>query len=333
MASRSLVFYTLAGLLSTSVIAHESVARETAARLPDVDAVLSMADETLEDFTAQAASMQDRVARAQNESAVELEEQKASYENNLTQQEADIKSMRAMNARIQDAIDGMQKTSAGITTETEALRGDNSIMHKALQVLEVKVKAAEEFLSDSWNHTNDAGADALKVLQSPTPEPTLVQFLSVLHDEPAASFLQLSKRSHLGRSESEEEPLTASKLEELLSDSLAEIAEEQEEGETQLRAQFLGIYEAGKKQQNELGAAQHALNDSRIVEERHESDLQAARDHVQETRADLLKRLHGMENLASSMEDVVADILGTVEATTLITEPHEVTSAGKLGVK
>lgn len=298
--------------------------KETAAALPEVETVLSKASHTAEDFAAKTSWMMERVSQRQNASVEALAEQKASYEKNLTGQAEEIHSMQSTNIQIRRDIDATKNKSLEIKSDTERLRGENSVMHKVLEVLENKVVAAQDFLGDSLSRTDDDNAEALKVLLPPVPEPGLTHFLEVVHGDSktVTSFLQLSSRVGPRRKappqEDAEAPedLNPDALEHLLSESLSEIEQEQKEGEAELKAHFLKLYNAGVSELQGVQKEQDALNAEKVKEEAHQRDLKAAKEHVKETREELLRRLHGMEIFAKKVDDAAAYALESVEATT-----------------
>lgn len=305
------------------VVGASGDSKETAESLPEVESVLSKATDTAQDFAAKAALMQERVAQKHKESTQALADQKAWYEKNLTGQTAEIHSMQSINEQIQLTIKTVMDISDKIKSQTEKLRGENDIMRKALQVLEDKVGVAQEFLSDSLNRTDDAKANALEVLLPPVPEPNLSHFLNVVDGAsgPAMSFLQLSSRVGPRRKsppkEDAESPedVDPGNLAQLLSESLMDIEHEQKEGEAQLKAHFLKLYNAGSEQLGIVQKEQDRLNDQKTKEQEHQHELKTAREHVLATREELVKRLHGMDVFAERVDKAAANALEEVEGT------------------
>lgn len=301
--------------------------QESAAPLPDVETVLTRATDTAQEFAAQAKAMQARVEQRQNESKKALARQKAEFQGNLTAESEKNQKIMAANDHLRAAIGAVKASTAQIRKETESIRDNNNMMHRVLSVLDGKVTAAEQFLSDSMNKTDDRNADELEVLLPPKPLPTLDHFISVLHgdasaDEGPASFMQVSLQPRLrgrrlrARAETAApDEMNPDSLSKLLSQSLQDIDKEQKEGEAQLKAHFLAFHQESMKKRQDLLAVQARLDKEKKDLQALEKELYGAKAHVVATRMELLKRLHGMKVFSEKIDAAAVHALKSVEDT------------------
>lgn len=300
--------------------------QESAAALPDVETVLGRATDTAQEFAAQAKAMQARVEERQKESKKALAEEKAELQRNLTAEDNENHKIMMRSQNLRATINAVRANNSQIRKETERIRSNNKMMHGVLSVLDGKVAAAEQFLSDSLNKTDDGNAEELEVLLPPKPLPTLDHFISVLHggnsDAGPASFMQVSaqpslrgRKSRVKAESSAPEEMNPESLSMLLSQSLQDIDKEQKEGEAQLKAHFLAFHQTSMMKREELLAEQARLEEEKRDVQALQKELYAAKHHVVATRTELLKRLHGMKVFSEKIDAAAMHALTSVEDT------------------
>lgn len=266
-------------------------------QLPPVESVLTKAVGKAGDFASQSMAMQKMVEESQQKGRETLAKQKADYESQLKSQAATNNALSGKNVAIGVEIRHVREKNDKLEEQTAELQEGNIHMRRVLQQISDKVGAAETFVTDSLKVTDDTESLELLVLKPTTPRPTLTNFLA----QASLSLLQIRKPSSSSG--------TAQDLVQLLSHSLADIAEAQMEGVVQLKDHFLTSFGEGKKRQEALLAEQVKLNTTLDDQMKYQAQLTSARDHLNATRESLKSRLHGLRIFARKLDKTAHDTL------------------------
>jgi len=220
-------------------------------------------------------------------------------------------------AQFNASIEATMRSNEQLRKDTAKLQKQNIHLRQTLEIIQDKVNAAKDFLSESMRDTDDTGADELRVLEPTTPKPTLDQFLKVAVSSPkedvqsefGSSLLQIS--SHFRRREGD-----PSDLVEVLAHSLEDIAEAQKEGEAHLKESFVANLEAGQKRYQELTESNMKMNSTLNVLKQEGTELLAAKKHLEATHKDLQQRLVGLRKFAAKIDAFSVTALGIPEKVT-----------------
>lgn len=296
-----------------------------AGSLPEVDAVMTKASDTLLDFAAQAQRMQQKVTQKQESSRAALASQKAEYERKLAAQADKEKEAVAANRQVRATVNALQDSNDALKKGAESVQRSNNIMREALLSLEPKMATARTFLEDSLKFTDDSHAPELEILEAPKPEPSLKNFLAITHDEfdvqknaaedaRAVSLLSMGGAAEAALVTPPRRPQTSpEELVRMLANGLEELERDQAAGEADLKAHFIVMFEQGEKRLAELAEERKSLEDSKAAKESLRGDLQLAKAHLLRTNKALAKRLTGLRIFAQKADSGVSDVLARTE--------------------
>lgn len=293
--------------------------------LPEVDAVMTKASDTLSDFAAQAKKMQEKVTQKQESSKAALAAQKNDYEQRLAAQADKEKEAVVANKQVRAAINVLQDSIDELKTHAGKIQRSNSIMREALLSLDPKMATARSFLEDSLKITDDSQAPELEILEAPKPEPSLKNFLAVTHDDfdvkqiaaensQVVSLLSTGGAAEVAASTPPRRPQTSPEdLVRMLASGLEELERDQNAGEADLKAHFIVMFEQGEKRLAELAEERQSLEDSKAAKEALRGDLQVAKAHLMKTNQNLEKRLNGLRVFAQKADSGVLETLAKTQ--------------------
>lgn len=268
--------------------------------LPDLDTVLTKATSKAHDFTEQAAAMQQRLQEQQDKSRAALEEKKKEYEQKLHEVQQQNEAISTSNSELQYGNLELEHQNAETFAELKELQAENLQMRALLKEITDKVSAAQLFIADSLNATDDSHARELKVMAPTTPKPTLDYFLEVAIGRGVSLLAIGAKRHH-------DDP---KELVSTLSNSLAEIKTAGEEGAAELQAQFVERMQERLDRQSMLNATQKELLQTKSALDARRQKLLEAKAHLQATGTQLRDRLDGMHVFADRLDVIVSSTLG-----------------------
>jgi len=228
---------------------------------------------------------------------------KKAMEQNLTLLNFRIVDVLQRNRNVQAHIAELENSTQEQAEVVKRWKTSNEFLRDAMSALQDKMRTAREFLIESINHTDPAGARELTVLQSTTSPPSTETFLHFFEDGPwsdtEVSLLTTAvERRTVPDQGLQSESLAANKAIPELSKNLAALAEAESEGEAQLRGRYIAIHEVGEARLHEAQAAGRALLEREEELATLGRRLNQALEHLKQANEDMLPRVYGMKTFA-----------------------------------
>ncbi|CAE7230485.1 KLHL18 [Symbiodinium necroappetens] len=132
--------------------------------LPAVSTMLSDAAQTLTGISTQAQRLQTQMMQVQQENAARMQRQKAVFDRKLKEQEQKNLEVVKENALIAKNIMDTKKVNEDLLHHAQSMQKGNALRHSELKMLQDQLAAAQKFLTESVEQTDDTKATDLDVL-------------------------------------------------------------------------------------------------------------------------------------------------------------------------
>lgn len=266
--------------------------------LPAVSDMLSHASGIMSKVESQAKVMQARIQSKQELATANLAELRSSYENELKKQTEAIRSTRHSNKEIYADISEQQNENYQLRTSTAGLQQSNEALRQVFTNMLDEFSLASQFLGRSLTDMIDDEA-TLEALKPATPRP-LLDF-SFPGEDNMESDRSLPLSFVQGREEPDEDPM--SDYLGVMSQTLADLEREEEQGEEKLRVIFQTAYENRNNRLEQLLQNQHELNVTRDASRDEREKLLAAQARLTKTRQQFRERISGLQEFANTIEE------------------------------
>ncbi|CAE7474786.1 unnamed protein product, partial [Symbiodinium sp. CCMP2456] len=156
--------------------------------LPAVTTMLSDAAQTLTGISTQAQRLQTQMMQVQQENAARMQRQKAVFDRKLKEQEQKNLEVVKENALIAKNIMDTKKVNEDLLHHAQSMQKGNALRHSELKMLQDQLAAAQKFLTESVEQTDDTKATDLDVLAEEDASPkglSLLALSSTSNTEPA----------------------------------------------------------------------------------------------------------------------------------------------------
>lgn len=282
--------------------------------LPDVDSMLSEASDTVSKLADTAEKMQEAINNTQEKQQARLKRERQTYSLRLAEQDEQNQRLSAQIVEAKREIESLEAKNAELTSSATNLKGTNEALRTTFMAIYPRFTAARKFLDIAINASDlpKVGKE-LKVLEEPIPEPSLENFLKQLSktDIPTAllevSGKQTSTRQSVtldmkrrARQVAED---TAQDIVSELSQHLTSIQRAQQEGDDQLRANFLAQFEVAQLKTEQLEAEIHSLTEQKESLLAKQKDLNVAKTALLATNEELLSRMEGISQFAQKSNE------------------------------
>lgn len=302
-------------------------AEDLSTDLPDVDAVFADVDSTVDAFKQQSEQMQNHAMALQAASRSKLEQQRIDYEQDLALIRSNISEVQAANEVSKNRVRDMKKSSGVVRREAQQLMDSNAVMRAGFEDLASNLTRAMGYL-ELDTQTMEVAGNASKLVEDPKLDPSLQNFLEVVHDHTPSSrlsLLEVASGSH---------PLLKHvAMPGMVNDMSAKLSDLQDAhgtSELALQAYFMAQKEAADREHSAALQQQAALakNIKEVVEE--QSSLYAARGYLASKNQDLVNRIgavklfiHNQKKAVhAAFADASADLSGTANGTMLEEESN-----------
>lgn len=307
----SLLATLLGAALSTGSVPAQ-VAQANVSKLPDVDVFLGKASGKALDFATQAAEMQARLASSQTKHREAIAEERSKFERKLNEQAEHNHNISDENVKLGDSIRHLELHNSHAEGEAAQLQAQNEAMRKVMTSMSEKVGAAGLFMSDTLKVTDDTNAEALKFLAPTTPRPTLEHLIrSAAASDLGSSLLQVGSVmtvDAIPKLTRRDDPV-GQDLVKVLSASLADISNAEEEAVATLNAFFMEKFSTGELLTRMLLKQQVELNQTKGQLLTQKAELARAKWHLSETHKQLVKRFQGLHVFASTVDQAAEKAL------------------------
>ena len=253
--------------------------------LPSVSSMLSDSSQTLSGISAQAQRLQKQMLEVQQENAARMERQKAVFDRKLKEQEQKNLEVVKQNALLAKNIMETKKADEDLLRHAQSLQKGNAQRHNELKMLQDQLAAAQKFLTESVEQTDDSKAKELDVLGEEGTSPkglSLLALSSASHTEPAAE----GSEAKAGEN-SEPEGLIS-----MLASGIKALKKQGQESEAKLKSVFMADFQAGVRRYKALLNQQKVLKETLETMQTYHSRLDAADKHLQATQTKMDLRLH-----------------------------------------
>lgn len=284
--------------------------------LPDVESIMSEATKTVSSLAKEAEKMEEAMNSTQAKRLAHLDKLRASYTSRLAAKDKHIERLTAVNSRTQRQAESLEAGNERLRSSAKMLQELNRGLRSMFTAFSPKFTGAKVFLRSGMNASAaPLNAKQIQVLESPHPQPSLENFLKELRvDRGRHSLVQLNGRSTVrryGASAAMQARAHAAALESAedivgeLSKQMAKIGKAQEEGDMQMKANFLANYEARQLKIDGLVAEQTKLNATKLNATKEQQDLRVAKEALLQVKEDLLERMKGIGTFALGSAEYV----------------------------
>lgn len=311
MAVLSVLFVVASSALTATeaLPKQDAVADFLNAALPEVDYYMQEPTGLSNDFKAKAELLKQQVAANEQEKKTALKQLKTSFEENLTAQALRSDQLGTDNQVLLALISQEESRIAILRQDASKLQKSNEIMRRALDGLVSKVHAVSDFLDDSIEVSEEFNASELDVLRPTTPQPTVEHFLETMGDHKVSLLgVAAAKKKLLKRKKEEPKPEL---ILESLPQHLVDLAALGEQGEAQLQARFLAMYEFGAARQAELLAHKEQLQQELGSKEELTAQVLGVKKHLRQIKAQLRQRVNVMRTFALKVNELATVSLDT----------------------
>jgi len=253
--------------------------------LPAVSAMLTDASQTLSGISTQAQKLQQQMLQVQQENAARMQRQKAVFDRKLKEQEQTNLQVVKENALLAKQIMDMKKANEEMLHHAQSMQKGNSLRHGELKMLQDQLLAAQKFLDESIQQTDDSKAEDLEVLspdQAPSTGLSLLALSSTSETEPVEKVAGAKAAA-----ESEPESLVS-----MLASGIKVLKKQGQDSEAKLKSLFLSDFQAGVRRHKALLTQQQVLNDTLATMKTYHARLETADKHLQATQSAMDGRLH-----------------------------------------
>jgi len=290
--------------------------------LPDVDAMMSEASETVAKLTKTAERMEQVMNITQSQHLVALDRMRKNYTTQLAEQDKANDRIVSQNNVLKRAIDSLNVGNQQIRKSAVVLQETNKGMRTMFSAFKSKFRAADTFLEASLNSSEvPLHAKELQALQEPIPPPTLEKFLKAVRDDAITDnrhtlgLMQVHGKSDPVRRQALEKTghgggPSKEVAEEIVTDlnsQITKIGQAHEEGDNMLTANFLAHFEARRLKGDQLLAEQVVLNETKAKALQEQHRLYDAKKAIQRVNDDLIVRMHGISTFAQSASKFVEE--------------------------
>lgn len=251
--------------------------------LPAVSTMLSDAAQTLTGISTQAQRLQTQMMQVQQENAARMQRQKAVFDRKLKEQEQKNLEVVKENALIAKNIMDTKKVNEDLLHHAQSMQKGNALRHSELKMLQDQLAAAQKFLTESVEQTDDTKATDLDVLAEEGASPkglSLLALSSTSNTEPA-------EKSPEAKNNSEPESLIT-----MLASGIKALKKQGQESEAKLKSIFLADFQAGVRRHKALLNQQKVLKETLETMKTYHNRLDAADKHLQATQTTMDGRLH-----------------------------------------
>lgn len=287
--------------------------------LPDVDAMMSEASETVSSLAKEADKMEEAMASTHLRHQAHLDKLRASYTSRLAAKDKAIEEIAAQNTYMKHQTESLDAGNERTSVSAKALQETNRGLRSMFTALTPKFLAAKVFLRAALNASEaPLHSKEIQVLHSQSPPPSLENFLQVLkadggHDQ-RHSLMQIGGRSTVrragviatlkSRAHAAAEDTAANIVKEL-TQQMKDIGQAHEEGDLQMKANFIANFEARQIKAGKLLAEQRKLNETKTNALLRQRNLFAANTALQRVNEDLVTRLKGLSTFALGSSEYV----------------------------
>ncbi|CAE7255264.1 ppiA [Symbiodinium pilosum] len=252
--------------------------------LPTVSTMLSDSAQTLNGISSQAQRLQAQMLTVQQENAARMQRQKAVFDRKLKEQEQKNLDVVKENALIAKTIMETKKANEDLLRHAQSLQKGNSLRHNELKLLQDQLAAAQKFLTESVEQTDDSKAKELDVLaeeKATSKSLSLLALSSTSETEPAEKIE--AKAGETGEAES---------LLTMLGSGIKALKKQGQESEAKLKSLFLADFQAGVRRHKALLNQQKVLKETLETMKTYHARLESADKHLQATQTTMDGRLH-----------------------------------------
>lgn len=287
--------------------------------LPEVDDMLSAADESVSELTKKADLIQEATAKAQNARKVALEETRNKYEIKLAEAATSNTRVEAAINTLQDQISAQKLANTARRDGLKAEQRLSATLHEVLGKIGKQLSSAVVFLDEAVNNSNVSNTTAfLKALAAPKID--AVSFVAKMTSDKSTDgddevvMMQLGSGSrsyalpHFG------EQAMPEKILESMSSGLANLTAAQDEGETRMQARFLATQELLTEKAAKLSAQRDELTKELQALRVEQHELIQATGKVDCTKADMAARLDGLKHFYETNIKFIVTQLGRADA-------------------
>eukprot|EP00439_Symbiodinium_sp_Y106_P004209 s1205_g1.t1 len=253
--------------------------------LPAVSTMLSDAAQTLTGISTQAQRLQAQMLQVQQENAARMQRQKAVFDRKLKEQEQKNLKVVKENALIAKNIMDTKKANEDLLHHAQSMQKGNALRHSELKMLQDQLAAAQKFLTESVEQTDDTKAKDLDVLAEEDASPkglSLLALSSTSNTEPAEKTPEAKASDN-----SEPESLIT-----MLASGIKALKKQGQDSEAKLKSMFLADFQAGVRRNKALLNQQKVLKETLETMKTYHNRLDAADKHLQATQTTMDGRLH-----------------------------------------
>ncbi|CAE7776836.1 SPAC6G9.14 [Symbiodinium sp. CCMP2592] len=253
--------------------------------LPAVSTMLSDAAQTLTGISTQAQRLQTQMLQVQQENAARMQRQKAVFDRKLKEQEQKNLEVVKENALIAKNIMDTKKANEDLLHHAQSMQKGNALRHSELKMLQDQLAAAQKFLTESVEQTDDTKAKELDVLAEEDASPkslSLLALSSTSNTEPAEKTPEAKASNN-----SEPESLIT-----MLASGIKALKKQGQDSEAKLKSIFLADFQAGVRRNKALLNQQKVLKETLETMKTYHNRLDAADKHLQATQTTMDGRLH-----------------------------------------